>query len=268
MNAARQAGSEDEGEGSAVALAGVRFRWPGAERDVLAIDALSIERGERVFVRGPSGSGKSTLLNLIGAVAAPREGRIRVDGVVLDSLSGGARDAFRAERIGFVFQLFNLLPFLDLVDNVLLPCRFSAARSARARSGGRTLEAEARRLLGNLGLDAATLARRSVTELSVGQQQRVAAARALIGSPPLVVADEPTSALDSDARHAFVELLFREVRAAHATLVFVSHDRELEAGFDRVIDLPGINAAAVDAVAPIAGQGSRGGQGGPGPASR
>ena len=233
----------ETGGGPAVALEGVRFRWPGGDRDVLAIDALSVGRGERVFVRGASGSGKSTLLSLIGAIAVPREGRVHVDGVALDTLAGGARDAFRADRIGFIFQLFNLLPFLGLIDNVLLPCRFSAARAARATAGGHTLEAEARRLLGTLGLDVAALSRRAVTELSVGQQQRVAAARALIGSPPLLVADEPTSALDADARRDFIELLFAEVRAVGATLVFVSHDRELEHGFDRVVDLARINAS-------------------------
>jgi len=227
----------------AVELADVRFRWPGGERDALAIERLAIERGERVFVRGASGSGKTTLLSLIGAIVAPREGSVRVDGVELGTLAGGARDTFRADRIGFVFQMFNLLPFLGLVDNVLLPCRFSARRAARATAEGRSLEAEARRLLATLGLDAEALARRPVSELSVGQQQRVAAARALIGSPPIVVADEPTSALDADARHDFIELLFTEVRAVGATLVFVSHDRALERAFDRAVELERLNVA-------------------------
>jgi len=195
-------------------------------------------------VRGASGSGKTTLLSLIGSVIRPDTGRIHVDGVALDSLAGGARDTFRAERIGFVFQMFNLLPFIGLVDNVLLPCRFSAVRRARAMADGGTLEAEARRLLTALGLDVDTLGARQVSRLSVGQQQRVAAARALIGRPPIIVADEPTSALDADTRHDFLELLFGEVAAAGATLVFVSHDRELETGFDRVVDLAGVNTAA------------------------
>ena len=228
----------------AIALEGVRFGWPGADRDVLAIERLAIERGERVFVRGASGSGKTTLLSLIGAIVAPREGEVRVDGVELGTLAGGRRDTFRAERVGFIFQMFNLLPYLGLVDNVLLPCRFSARRRARAIAAGGTLDAEARRLLGTLGLDVAALAGRPVTALSVGQQQRVAAARALIGSPPIVVADEPTSALDADAREDFLELLFAEVRAVGATLVFVSHDRELAAVFDRVVDLATLNTAS------------------------
>jgi len=227
--------------GPAIELEDVRFRWPGAAEDVLAIDSLSISRGERVFMQGASGSGKSTLLSVIGAIVDPRRGRVHVDGVPLDSLSGGARDIFRADKIGFIFQMFNLLPFLGLVDNVLLPCRFSARRRVRALSHGRSLDAEARRLLSTLGLDVDVLADRPVIELSVGQQQRVAAARALIGSPPVVVADEPTSALDADARHDFLALLFEEVQAVDATLVLVSHDRELAGVFDRVIDLSAIN---------------------------
>ena len=229
---------------AAIDIAALRFRWPGHERDVLDIAALTIARGERAFVRGPSGSGKTTLLSLIGAVIRPDAGSVRVDGVALDTLSGGARDTFRAERIGFVFQMFNLLPFLGLVDNVLLPCRFSATRRARAAADGGTLEGEARRLLAALGLDVDAFGSRRVTELSVGQQQRVAAARALIGRPSIVVADEPTSALDADARHDFLALLFGEVERAGATLVFVSHDRGLESGFDRVVDLASVNAAA------------------------
>ena len=210
---------------------------------MLDIPELVIERGSRVFVRGASGSGKTTLLSLIGAVVRPDAGSVRVDGVSLDALRGGARDTFRADRIGFVFQMFNLLPFLGLVDNVLLPCRFSAARRDRASADGGSPETEARRLLAALGLDVDALATRSVARLSVGQQQRVAAARALIGRPSIVVADEPTSALDADARHDFLALLFDEVAAAGATLVFVSHDRALESGFDRVVDLASVNAA-------------------------
>ena len=238
--------------GDAIALEGVTFGWPGGDGDVLDIDSLHVARGERVFVRGPSGSGKTTLLNLIGGVVQPGAGTVAVDGVELGSLSRGARDGFRAERIGFVFQMFNLLPFLGLVDNVLLPCRFSRARRARAAAGGASLADEARRLLGALGLDAEALERRAVGDLSVGQQQRVAAARALIGRPALVVADEPTSALDADTRHAFLELLFAEVGAAGATLLFVSHDRGIEAPFDRTIDLAAVNRAGrpADAGAP------------------
>ena len=247
LNGAPIAPSPGSPAEAAIALAGLRFRWPAQAHDVLDIAALEIARGERVFVHGPSGSGKTTLLSLIGAVLEPDAGEVHVDGVALGSLSRGARDTFRAERIGFVFQMFNLLPFLGLIDNVLLPCRFSARRRARAAGEGGTAEGEARRLLGALGLDVAALERRPVVELSVGQQQRVAAARALIGRPPVVVADEPTSALDADTREGFLELLFGEVATAGATLLFVSHDRALEPLFGRTIDLAAVNRAAVPA---------------------
>jgi putative ABC transport system ATP-binding protein len=133
------------------------------------------------------------------------------------------------------------VPYLSLIDNVLLPCRFSAERRARALARSPTLDAAARRLLEHMALDVDDLASRPVTQLSTGQQQRVAAARALIGAPALVIADEPTSSLDADRRRSFLELLFREVEAAEATLLFVSHDATLEDRFDRAIALAAIN---------------------------
>ena len=228
-------------EPAAIALDAVRFAWPGQSSDTLAIDTLTVRPGERLFVRGASGSGKTTLLNLVGGVIEPRAGRVSVDGVALDSLARGARDTFRADRIGFVFQMFNLLPFLGLIDNVLLPCRFSAVRRERACRHGGTLPAEARRLLAALRLDVATLEGRPVSALSVGQQQRVAVARALIGRPPVIVADEPTSALDAQTRDDFLALLFDEVTSMGSTLLFVSHDAGLEAAFDRSVDLAALN---------------------------
>ena len=223
----------------AVELEGVRFAWPGDATPTIAIDRMRVGRGERVFVRGPSGSGKTTLLGLIAATLRPQAGTVRVDGTDLDALSGAARDRFRADRVGFVFQQFNLLPFLSVPENVELPCRFSPERRRRATADGATLSAETERLLEAMRLPASAWRGRSAMRLSVGQQQRVAVARALIGRPALVVADEPTSALDADAREAFVALLFDEVRAAGSTLLFVSHDAALAAGFDRTIELEG-----------------------------
>lgn len=228
----------------AVSLENLRFAWPGHSHDTLAIDRFDVAHGERVFVRGPSGSGKTTLLSLIGGVIEPQSGSLSVDGQSLSALSASARDVLRADRIGFVFQMFNLLPFLSVVDNVLLPVRFSPARRARLRESGTDAPTEARRLLAALGLDVAQLERRAVVQLSVGQQQRVAVARALLGRPPLIIADEPTSALDADARDDFLQLLFAEVIAAGSTLLFVSHDRGIEPGFDRSVDLLSLNRAA------------------------
>jgi putative ABC transport system ATP-binding protein len=230
-----------EQQPAAVALTGLRFRWPGAVSDCLNIEALTLGVGERVFLRGPSGSGKSTLLSLIGGVLVPQTGQVRVAGTVLAQLSSAARDRFRADNIGFIFQLFNLLPYLSARDNILLACRFSAMRRARLLAAGLTPATEAARLAARLDLDASVLDRPAAA-LSVGQQQRVAAARALIGRPGLIVADEPTSALDADRQQAFLELLLGECDAAGAALLFVSHDARLARHFDRVLDLHDINA--------------------------
>lgn len=215
----------------------LRFSWqPG--RPLLDIGHLHLAAGEKLFLRGPSGSGKSTLLNLVGGVMAPQAGSIRLLGESLQSLTPARRDRLRADHIGFVFQQFNLLPYFDAIDNITLPCGFSRRRAARA---GLDPRASARALLERLQLDPAGIAGQPAAELSVGQQQRVVAARALIGAPELVIADEPTSALDADTRDDFLALLFDECRRADAALLFVSHDRSLEARFDRVVDLDAIN---------------------------
>jgi putative ABC transport system ATP-binding protein len=224
-----------------VALSGVRFSWSGAPPFVIDIDGLRVARGERVFLRGPSGSGKSTLLSLLAGVIAPLEGTVRVLDLNIGTLGGAARDRFRADHIGFIFQMFNLIPYLSVIENVCLPCGFSSRRKQRAVREGRSAEAEAVRLLRHLDMGDAALLRRPVTELSVGQQQRVAAARALIGAPELVIADEPTSALDSDRRAAFLDLLFRECARERAALIFVSHDATLAPLFDRALAFAEVN---------------------------
>jgi putative ABC transport system ATP-binding protein len=218
----------------------LQFAWPGDGRTVLDIEHFEVAAGERVFLHGPSGSGKSTLLAAIGALVVAGRGRIELCGRDLSALSRGGRDRFRADHLGVIFQQFNLLPWLDVLDNVALPCRFSARRAERA---GNVREAAAR-LLDAMGLERAHWARRA-DQLSVGQQQRVAAARALIGQPDLVLADEPTSALDADRRDRFLDLLFENCAAAGSALLFVSHDRELAGRFDRVVALEEINRARV-----------------------
>ena len=224
-------------------LSDLRFRWRRSEPLVIDIERLEVAAGERVFVKGPSGSGNTTLLNLLGGVALPEAGAITVAETELSALGGAARDGFRADHIGFIFQLFNLVPYLSLIENVVLPCSFSALRRQRCLERSSDLEAEARRLLTHMELDVDALAKRPVAELSVGQQQRIAVARALIGAPALVIADEPTSALDADTRRAFLDLLFGEVAAVGATLVYVSHDASIEGAFDRSIALTEVNRA-------------------------
>lgn len=226
-----------------VQLEQVSFSWREGGPTVLEIPQFTIARGERVFLQGPSGSGKTTLLSLIAAVLSPQSGRVVVDDVDVNTLRGGQRDLFRVNSIGLVFQQFNLLSFLSVSENIQLPCRFSAQRRTKACEGGLSLDDESDRLLQAMGLTPSQLRKQPAAQLSVGQQQRVAVARALIGRPPLVIADEPTSALDSDTRQAFLDLLFAEVAAADATLLFVSHDQSLATSFDRSVDLREINLA-------------------------
>lgn len=226
-----------------VKMEGVRFRWRPDLPLVLDIPRLEAVKGERIFVKGPSGSGKTTLLNLLGGVIVPETGTVAIGGEDIARLNGGKRDSFRADHVGFIFQMFNLIPYLPLIENIVLPCRFSSARRRRIAERDGTVEDEARRILRHLEIDPDAFASRPVAELSMGQQQRVAAARALIGAPELVIADEPTSALDADTRRAFLDLLFREVADAGATLIFVSHDGALESAFDRSLALVDLNRA-------------------------
>ncbi len=223
----------------AIDIEGLAFAW-NKGRPVLDVPRFEVGRGERVFLRGPSGSGKSTLLGIVSGVLAAGSGRVRVLGVDLASLSGARRDAFRAAHIGLVFQMFNLLPYLSVIENVLLPARFSTVRRERAKPDP---VSEARRLLDELGIASAASTGRAVTELSIGQQQRVAVARALLGRPELVIADEPTSALDSDARDVFLSLLMSECAAAGSALLFVSHDTALGGLFDRQLSIAEVNRA-------------------------
>ena len=224
----------------------VRFAWKAGERDVLDVARFEVAAGERVFVEGPSGSGKSTLLGLLGGVAAPREGTIRILGTALSSMPARRRDRFRADHVGFIFQMFNLVPYLSMIDNVTLPCRFSRRRRERVGSRAGGIEAEARRLLACLELDRPELLSRAVTDLSIGQQQRVAAARALIGAPELLIADEPTSALDEGTRERFLDLLSAQCGEAGAALLFASHDTRLGARFDRRVSIAELNRHDLD----------------------
>lgn len=217
------------------------FNWPGAQNVTLRIPNLSLAQGERIFLFGPSGSGKSTLLSAIAGVVDVSTGAILVADKDLGAVRGGARDRFRVDHIGMIFQVFNLIPWLSALENVLLPCTFSQRRRTRA---GDDPVATARRLLEELGLSDPSLASKPANQLSVGQQQRVAAARALIGKPDLILADEPTSALDEAAKAAFVDLLTRECAEAGSALLFVSHDRSLERHFDRSVDFLELNRSA------------------------
>ncbi len=216
-------------------LDNVHFRWAGAGAFDLRVSDLSLDRSETVLLLGESGSGKSTLLSLICGTVSANSGRIAVNGTDIASLSAAQRDPFRAENIGLIFQQFNLLPFATVADNILLPLQFAPERRKRAGDA----HSEAARLCHDLGLPADVMTARAGT-LSVGQQQRVAAARALIGAPPLIIADEPTSALDAATQGAFLDLLFAQTRAHDTTLLMVSHDARLADQFDRTLSMADI----------------------------
>lgn len=221
---------------------GLRFAWPGSRQDCLDIPAFAVAAGDTVFVHGPSGCGKSSLLALAAGVLLPQHGRVALHGRDWQAMGRSARDRWRVDHVGIVFQQFNLLPYLSVLDNVLLPCRFSAQRRRAAEGQGGSVRAQAAHWLAAMGLDEGLWSRQP-GQLSVGQQQRVAAARALVGMPALVIADEPTSALDEDRRDAFVELLLAACAGAGSALLFVSHDRRLAPRFHRQVALPELNRA-------------------------
>ncbi|AML51975.1 ABC transporter ATP-binding protein [Falsihalocynthiibacter arcticus] len=213
----------------------VAYRWPGRAGFSLTVPHVAVAVGESVLLLGESGSGKSTFLSLICGTILPERGKVDIAGVDITALSGGARDKVRAEQIGVIFQQFNLLPFGSVMDNILLPLRFAPAR--RKRAGNATVEAS--HLCSALGLPAGVTSAKA-TALSVGQQQRVAVARALIGQPPLIIADEPTSALDANSQIAFLDLLFEQTTTHNTSLLMVSHDPRLGERFDRVIRMEDI----------------------------
>ena len=215
-----------------IKLNDVRFRWPGWPPFSIAVDELSVREGEKILLLGESGSGKSTLLSLICATLLADSGTVVIGGTEIKTLSGWARDRFRAEQIGVIFQQFNLLPFGSVLDNILLPLRFAPIRRRNCNDAPRN----AVELCQDLGLPD-NVETTKAANLSVGQQQRVAVARALIGQPPILIADEPTSSLDEANQDNFLEVLFEQVRAYNSTLLMVSHNPRLSEGFDRVLHM-------------------------------
>jgi len=215
----------------------LQYTYEGQTAPTLRIPEFSVVRGEELFLYGPSGTGKTTLLEILAGVLKPHQGSIKILGMDFAKLSAAERDSFRAEHMGYVFQSFNLIPYLSVQENIELPLHLSPAR--RARLGSVDTELVIRALCGNLGI--ADLLGKKVGALSVGQQQRVAVARALLGKPDLLLADEPTSALDVDHRERFLKLMFELSELYGTTVVFVSHDRSMEKLFTRSISLDSIN---------------------------
>ena len=222
-----------------IQISELHFKWPGSEQPLLEVSDLSIDQGKSVFIQGKSGSGKSTLLNLVTGVLSPNSGNISILGTNLASQKH--HDQFRVDHFGIIFQQFNLIPYLNVIENITLPIAFSAKRKARLEIEYKSVRQEAVRLLNSLGLKGHDLQQRNITELSTGQQQRVAVARALIGSPEIIIADEPTSALDADAKQDFLDLLFLECKQFNSTLIFVSHDQSLANRFDLTLSMTSFN---------------------------
>lgn len=220
------------------------FHWQDKRQTIPILDIpfLRIERGERVFVAGPSGSGKTTLLNLLTGINKASAGELLVLDHPLHQFNNAQRDRFRCDHVGVIFQQFNLLPYLSVIENVVLPCRFSRRRQQDLLARQTTPLAEAHALLQALHIDA-SLHDQPVHALSVGQQQRVAAARAFMGSPEIIIADEPTSALDDDRQQAFIDLLKEQCQRTQATLIFVSHNQSLTHHFDRIIAMRDLQRA-------------------------
>lgn len=221
-----------------VELKDVKFSYQEGQ-PVLDIKELEIKKGEKVFLHGPSGSGKSTLLNLFAGVLTPSQGSVKIIETSLQWLSQSKRDQFRGDHIGFIFQRFNLINYLSIAENISLPCRTSKKRKQNLKG---SMETEITRLVDHLNLT--PYINKTVSKLSVGQQQRVAVARALIGAPEIIIADEPTSSLDDDVTDKFIELLLKECNEKQTTVIFVSHDKRLSKHFNREIVLKDINSAA------------------------
>jgi putative ABC transport system ATP-binding protein len=217
----------------AISLNKCLFSYNQSHKLVINIDQLDIESGERVFLYGPSGHGKSTLLNLTAGVLKANSGEVTVLGQDLTKLTQSKRDHLRGEKIGYIFQIFNLIPYLTVKENIVLPCLINKKRALE------DYDKQAEELIDSLGLREHI--NKKVTDLSIGQQQRVAAARALIGNPEMIIADEPTSALDEKNTREFMELLMSVWEKKKFTLIFVSHDERLKSYFSRTISLPEIN---------------------------
>ena len=218
-----------------VNIENLRYAYDKKGTDTLLdIPRWTIAKGEKVLLHGPSGAGKSTLLNLISGILRCSEGKLEVMGKRLDKMNELERDQFRANNVGYVFQSFNLFPFLNAYENVDLSLYFSKdARSERSKQ-------EIENLLRELNLSKSDCAK-PIRKLSIGQQQRVAIARSLVKKPGLLIADEPTSSLDEENRNQFMSVLLDLINEQDTTLLFVSHDLSLRQHFNRVEALAGIH---------------------------
>lgn len=222
---------------AALELQNIEFSWPQQAKPLFAIAELTLQQGETLFIGGPSGCGKTSLLSLITGIQVAQHGTCRVLGTTMNQLSPSDRDRFRGEHLGLIFQQFNLLPFLTVQENIELPSKLFDRRFKKSTQLFGSVQSHVDRLCDALHLEPA-LRHRRANLLSVGEQQRVAAARALLGCPSLIVADEPTSALDEDNKIDFLNLLLSTASAQKTSVITVSHDMRIASNFDRVFLMP------------------------------
>ncbi len=202
----------------------------------LEVPKLEIKPGEKIAFVGASGSGKTTLLRLLAGVHVPEKGEVNASGRNLTGLSDSARRAFRIQEVGFVFQDFELIEYLNVRENIQLAYRINPALALTAEVRKRAEELA-------LALGLADKLKRRVDQLSQGEKERVAIARALLPKPKMILADEPTGNLDPDNKRRIIDILFEQAEQSEATLVVVTHDHSLLDGFDRVIDFAEFHAA-------------------------
>ena len=224
------------------------FQYKESEPFCIKLDGLSIQKQEHVFLEGPSGCGKTTLLNLITGLCSPQSGTINILDTDIASLPAIKADLFRADHFGIIFQQFNLIPYLSVIENILLSCSFSTQKKQTVLSRANTLEDEAKRLCMALDLENRLL-QKPVRHLSIGQQQRVAIARAVIGQPQIIIADEATSALDQARKNQFIRFLLEEISRFQGTLLFVSHDTTLKSHFNTSFNVEDLITGSKDAYA-------------------
>jgi putative ABC transport system ATP-binding protein len=229
------------GHNLALHLQGLVHAWPG-QAPLINIQELSLPLGQHLFIQGPSGCGKSTLLSLLAGVQQVQQGLCEVLGHDLTLMDSVQRDRLRGEQMGVIFQQFNLLPFIDALANALLPTKLFNSRAADASQAFGSPIQQAQSLALSLGLSS-SLWQQPVHLLSVGQQQRVAAVRALMGQPQLIIADEPTSALDDVNQLEFLDLLLQTAAKQGASVVMVSHNARLADRFHQVYVWPTQEAA-------------------------
>jgi len=211
-----------------ISIQNLQFHYPNSEFR-LTVPEFAVSPGEKIAVVGPSGSGKTTLLNLLAGILTPKQGKVRVGEVAVSDLGDAGRRDFRISNIGFVFQDFELLDYLSILDNILHPYRITGALKLTGEVRQRAVHlAEQMGIAGHL--------KKPPGELSQGEKQRAAICRALLPNPSLILADEATGNLDPTNKNRILDLLFESVAEHDATLVAVTHDHELLPRFDRVVD--------------------------------